>query len=199
MSNERDLHLLRRIVERDHTSFTELYLAYRPRLRRFLRRKTSQHDLIENAINETLWIVWQKSVGFRGSSRVSTWIFGIAQRCALNLLRKSAAPQPMPETQAALAPDVLLFDENRQWLDRAMEELPREQRIALELSCIGGHSCEEIAAIMHCPVNTVKTRMFHARVNLRQSLPRLAEATQARNAWGTPAPSACANAAPFFT
>jgi RNA polymerase sigma-70 factor (ECF subfamily) len=37
-----------------------------------------------------------------------------------------------------------------------------------------GHSCEEIAQIMQCPVNTVKTRMFHAREKLRRSLPRLA-------------------------
>ena len=36
-----------------------------------------------------------------------------------------------------------------------------------------GHSCEEIAAIMDCPVNTVKTRMFQARVKLRNLLPRL--------------------------
>jgi RNA polymerase sigma-70 factor (ECF subfamily) len=44
----------------------------------------------------------------------------------------------------------------------------------LEFAYLMGHSCEEIAEIMQCPVNTVKTRMFHARQKLRLSLPRLA-------------------------
>jgi RNA polymerase sigma-70 factor (ECF subfamily) len=71
-----------------------------------------------------------------------------------------------------------LADENRQWLDCALSELPIEQRMVLEMSYLLGHSCEEIAAIMQCPVNTVKTRMFHAREKLRRSLPRLADSRE---------------------
>jgi len=46
--------------------------------------------------------------------------------------------------------------------------------MVLELAYLLGHSCEEIAEIMDCPANTVKTRMFHARQKMRRSLPRLA-------------------------
>jgi hypothetical protein len=53
--------------------------------------------------------------------------------------------------------------ERREWLEHALERLPSEQRLVLELAYHLGHSCEEIAEIMNCPVNTVKTRMFHAR------------------------------------
>ena len=49
-----------------------------------------------------------------------------------------------------------------------------EQRLAVELCYELGYSCEEIAAIMNCPVNTVKTRLFHARAKLQKLLPQLA-------------------------
>ena len=55
-----------------------------------------------------------------------------------------------------------------------MLQLPVAQRLTLELAYHQGHSCEEIAQIMNCPVNTVKTRMYHARVKLRTLLPQLA-------------------------
>ena len=64
--------------------------------------------------------------------------------------------------------------EQRQLLDRALAALPLEQRLALELTCYLGHSCDEVAAITDCPVNTVKTRVFHARRKLQQLLPTLA-------------------------
>ncbi|HSE13344.1 MAG TPA: RNA polymerase sigma factor, partial [Rudaea sp.] len=58
-------------------------------------------------------------------------------------------------------------------LDRALATLPPEQRLVVELTYCLGHSCEEIATITDCPVNTVKTRMFHARRKLRELLPGL--------------------------
>ena len=50
-------------------------------------------------------------------------------------------------------------------------------RLAVELCYELGHSCEEIATIMDCPVNTVKTRLFHARAKLQRLLPQLATPT----------------------
>ena len=55
-----------------------------------------------------------------------------------------------------------------------MRRLPSEQRLVLELAYSGGHSLDEIAAIMQCPLGTVKARLFHARVKLRNLLPELA-------------------------
>jgi RNA polymerase sigma-70 factor (ECF subfamily) len=161
-------------------------------------RMIPQHDVIENIVNETLWIVWQKCADFRGQSLVATWVIGIAYRCALKQLRKAKPLQRIHDGESPLAPDVLLMNENWQWLDRAMDELPPEQRTVLELAYIGGHSCEEIAAIMLCPVSTVKTRMFHARTKLRRSLPRLAGATRERRATETSASLAGTKAATSF-
>jgi len=173
-SNARELELLRQVASGDRAAFKELYLIYHRRLARFLMRMTSRHDLIEEVINDTLWTVWLKAGDFRGDSLVSTWIVGITYRRALKALRKHGAARPMPFEDVVVARDVHLEDENRQWLGQALAELPLEQRLVMEFSYLMGHSCEEIAQIMQCPVNTVKTRMFHAREKLRRSLPRLA-------------------------
>jgi RNA polymerase sigma-70 factor (ECF subfamily) len=172
--NQRELELLRLTAHGDREAFREIYLAYHRRLARFLMRMTFRHDVIEEVINDTLWTVWRKAADFRGESLVSTWIVGIAYRRALKALRATHATRPLPSDDALRCTDPQSADEDRQWLDRALAELPFEQRTVLELSYLLGHSCEEIATIMHCPVNTVKTRMFHAREKLRGSLPRLA-------------------------
>jgi len=177
-SNARELELLRQVAAGDRTAFKELYLIYHRRLARFLMRMTSRHDLIEEVINDTLWTVWLKGGDFRGDARVSTWIVGITYRRALKALRRHGAPRPMLVEEVAVAPDAQQEDENRQWLGQALAELPLEQRMVMEFSYLMGHSCEEIAQIMQCPVNTVKTRMFHAREKLRRSLPRLAGSNQ---------------------
>jgi RNA polymerase sigma-70 factor, ECF subfamily len=173
-SNARELELLRQVAAGDRTAFKELYLIYHRRLARFLMRMTSRHDLIEEVINDTLWTVWLKAGDFRGDSLVSTWIVGITYRRALKALRRHGTARPMLVEDVAVAPDVQLEAENREWLGLALAELPLEQRMVMEFSYLMGHSCEEIAQIMRCPVNTVKTRMFHAREKLRRSLPRLA-------------------------
>jgi RNA polymerase sigma-70 factor (ECF subfamily) len=177
-SNARELELLRQVAAGDRTAFKELYLIYHRRLARFLMRMTSRHDLIEEVINDTLWTVWLKAGDFRGDSLVSTWIVGITYRRALKALRRHGTTRPILVEEVAVAPDAQLEDENRQWLGQALAELPLEQRMVMEFSYLMGHSCEEIAHIMQCPVNTVKTRMFHAREKLRRSLPRLAGANK---------------------
>lgn len=173
-SNERELELLRRIAQHDSAAFRELYLAYHRRLARFLMRMTQRHDLIEEVINDTLWTVWRKAGEFRGESQASTWIVGIAYRRALKALRAAHTARTLQLEHAPQSDDPRTLEEDRQWLDRALAELPFEQRTVLELSYLLGHSCEEIAVIMQCPVNTVKTRMFHAREKMRSALPRLA-------------------------
>jgi RNA polymerase sigma-70 factor (ECF subfamily) len=173
----RDRGLIVRIARQDRAALKELYLLYHRRLARFLTRVTSRYDLAEEIINDTFWVVWQRAGDFRGASYVSTWIMGIAYRRGLKALKRASAMQ-------ASAYDTREEDggshepwsgaERREWLNAALERLPSEQRLVLELAYHLGHSCEEIAEIMNCPVNTVKTRMFHARRKLKVLLPALA-------------------------
>ena len=174
-SDERECALLARIAARDSAAMKELYLLYHRRLARFLMRLTTRYDLAEEIINDTFWVVWQHAGDFRGASRVSTWILGIAYRRGLKTLRY-AGPPPADievETEAA-AEEPARQEELNEWLDVALHRLPLEQRMVIELAYHVGHSCEEIASIMQCPVNTVKTRMFHARRKLKTLLTTLA-------------------------
>jgi RNA polymerase sigma-70 factor (ECF subfamily) len=177
--DEVDRQLLDRVVAGDRDAFRDLYIAYHRRLARFLTRVTRRYELAEEIINDTMWVVWRRAGKFRGDSRVSTWIIGIAYRRALKSLKSRSQRQydTLPIEDAPLvAPDELGEAETAEWILLGMEQLPTEQRLALEFAYGHGHSCEEIAQIMGCPVNTVKTRLFHGRAKLRALLPGLAGA-----------------------
>jgi RNA polymerase sigma-70 factor, ECF subfamily len=175
--DESDADRVRRVAGGERESLEALYRAYHRRLTRFMARLTRRPDIIEEAINDTFWIVWQKADQFRGDSRVSTWIVGIAYRCMLKALRDHGhGDAEYTDADAALeaTDDPFAAQETADWVSKGLRRLAPEQRVALELAYGAGHSLEEIAAIMDCHVSTVKARMFHARVKLRHLLPVLA-------------------------
>jgi RNA polymerase sigma factor (sigma-70 family) len=160
------------LIERgDRQAFTQLYRAYFPRLARFLDRMTRNPALIEEIINDTLLVVWQKAGSFNHSSKVSTWIFAIAYRKALKGIRDLDEPVEALEEAAdesGSEPEMVLSALQLQGIvARALDALPALQRTVVNLVYYHGMGYEEIAAIMECPVNTVKTRMFTARTRLK--------------------------------
>lgn len=186
LSDQEESELIARVAARDGEALRELYALYSRRLGSFLTRFTQRRDLIEEVINDTLWVVWRKASEFRGDSRVSTWITGIAYRRALKSSRspghRTVDSVPIEDEQL-LAADEHHAAENHQWVSAAVRELPSEQQLTIQLAYVQGHSCSEIAKIMGCPENTVKSRMFQARAKLRTTLERLggAEALSAKS------------------
>ena len=173
--NARDLDLLGRIARGERHAFETFYRDYHGRLTRFLARLTPQRPLIEEVVNDTLWTVWRNATAFRGASQVSTWVMGIAWRCGLKALRRSGGEvlESVAEHPAAPTSQPFVEQETQDWIQQGLRQLPVEQRTTLELAYYFGHSLEEIAEIMDCPVGTVKGRMFHARIKLRNLLPAL--------------------------
>lgn len=175
-----DRMLLQRMSAGDRAALATLYHSYHGRLCRFLSRLTRRADVIEEVINDCLWIAWQKAGDFRGDSRVSTWIMGIAYRCGLKALRQRG-DEPVDDSdrpeEYAPADDPDEDRELRDWLSKGLERLSADQRVVVELVYGEGHTLEDVATIMRCPVGTVKARLFHARVKLRNVLPALAEST----------------------
>lgn len=186
-AQERDHRLLRRIARGDRGAFEELYHRYHRRLFGYVFKVTRRQELVDEVLDDTLLAVWQGAASFSGRSRPSTWIFGIAYRKSLKALRAlprergqdayaTGAEPPEPDDLPA-PPDgpesLMVRRELGSALGRALAELPPEQRAVVELTYAHGCSYREIAEIVGCPVNTVKTRMFHARRRLRELLPKL--------------------------
>lgn len=172
-----DRILLQRMASGDRTALAVLYRSYNGRLCRFLSRLTRRPDVIEEIVNDCLWITWQKAGSFHGDSRVSTWVIGIAYRCGLKALRQHG-DEPMEDD--AVSQDRFLShdpDEDRElrdWLAKGLNRLSTDQRVVIELVYGLGHTLDDVAVIMQCPVGTIKARLFHARVKLRNALPALA-------------------------
>ncbi len=177
--------LVGRVARGDREAFEELYRRVARRLGGYLFKLLRQQDLVEEALDDTMLVVWQKAGTFDASSRVSTWLFGIAHRKALKAMEHSrrhlrAVHPPLaegreaePERPADPEQKALRRDDLRR-LARGIEGLPPEQRAVVELTFFEGLSYAEISDVVGCPVNTVKTRMFHARKQLRRSVDRSA-------------------------
>ena len=169
-----DRRLVACVCTHELAAFETLYRRYHPRLSRFLHRMLRPEHLIEEVLNDTLYVVWNQADRFNGTSKVSTWIFAIAYRKALKALSRHDDPLPDPAeddeplADAAERPEARMsLAQARVAIDKALRALSADQRAAVELTYFHGFSYPEIAQIVDCPTDTVKTRMVHARKRLR--------------------------------
>ncbi|MGH8796215.1 MAG: RNA polymerase sigma factor, partial [Caldimonas sp.] len=155
-----DVLLIGRVVAHDLAAFEALYRAYHPRLRRFVERMSARPGIVDEVIDDTMLLVWNRADAYNHQSKVSTWIFAIAYRKTLKALRREgaapaedaaeedrAAPDADPEQQASAR-------ETRGVLARALAALSCEHRAVLSLTYFHGMGYREIAAIVECPVDT---------------------------------------------
>ncbi|HEY2049649.1 MAG TPA: RNA polymerase sigma factor [Caulobacteraceae bacterium] len=164
--------LVGRVAKGDERAFDELYRLYLPRLRRFLGAMLSSPPLVEEVLDDTMFVVWTRSASYDGASKVSTWIFSIAYRTALSALRRRREPQSDDQQDERPSPDPgpeeqLAGKHVRRALVRAMDRLSPDHRAVVDLTYFHELDYREIAQIMGCPVETVKTRMHYARRRLR--------------------------------
>jgi RNA polymerase sigma-70 factor (ECF subfamily) len=171
-----DAILLRSVAEGNHQAFETFYGRYFPRVFHFAQRMLSSRESIEEVVNDVMHVVWRKASTFNGEGQVSTWIFGIAYRTCLTTLRNRSPGEHLTLDDAEdLIPgvsdsglDALELDD---WVACLFDQLPVEQRAVLELTYHQDLKYSEIAAILGCPENTVKTRMFHARKKIKALMP----------------------------
>ena len=118
-------------------------------------------------------VVWEKADSFDHSCKFSTWLFGIAYHKALKSLAHSNRNgacldlADFEESLADQAPSPAQQVESSDWMAATLGRLPPDQRAVIELTFYEGLHYKEIAVILDCPENTVKTRMFHARKKLQ--------------------------------
>ena len=175
-ANDDELTLLQRVAKKDREAITELYRIYHARLFKFVYRLTNSYTAADELVNDIMLVVWRNAADFRGESRVSTWIFGIAYRQSMRRMSRRQIrlwSRKDPDELASVGNRDL---ESEDWIRHGLDLLPAAQKLTMILVFYLGLSYTEAARLTGCPVNTVKTRMFHARRKLREFLEDSADA-----------------------
>jgi RNA polymerase sigma-70 factor (ECF subfamily) len=171
-----DISLIRRTASGDKEAFSALFTRYQRRIFAYFVKMLRNEAMAEELTNDVMIEVWRGAKNFQGRSACSTWIFGIAHNKGISALRKRREapldegvaerivdPAPSPAGRAQ-EKDVATI------LGKLLEDLSTEHREVIELTYYHQHSIREIAEIQDCPENTVKTRMFYARRQLKERL-----------------------------
>jgi len=175
-TDDPDMILFQRVKRKDRQAFEQLFLAYHERLYRFMFRMLQQHEQVDELVDDVMLVVWQKAGDFRGQSKISTWIMGIAHRMTLKTYQKNKKYRlkhdsnyeldRIPDQFEAGPENTISRDKVYEQIQCGLETISADKRSVVELT-MQGYSYPEIAKIIDCPVNTVKTRMFHARKALK--------------------------------
>jgi len=178
-----DEALLARVAAGDSRALETLYDRYGRVVYSTALRILGLSELAEEVVQETFWRVWRRSGTFQpGRGQVSSWILGIAHNLAIDELRRQRTrPSPVydEENRPVLrdledsSMDVVgsaLEAEQRRLISAALQQIPLEQREAIELAYFGGLSQSEIAERLQNPLGTVKTRIRLGLQKLRDVL-----------------------------
>jgi RNA polymerase sigma-70 factor (ECF subfamily) len=175
-----DVHrLLARLVERDERALRELHELFARRIYLFAVSRLRDEDAAQTVMIDTLFEVWKHPDRFRGESRFSTWLLGIAKYKVLSAFRSRDAVHEDIEDYAEVIADSatgiverLEEGQRQQLLMECIDKLSDAQRECVQLVFLEGLALAEIAAVQKVPEGTVKTRLFHGRKNLRDCVER---------------------------
>jgi RNA polymerase sigma-70 factor, ECF subfamily len=158
-------------------AFEEIVRRYERRVYAVAARIVRRHDVADDVAQETFLKAWQALGGFDIDRPFGPWVCRIAANLAVNFVRSPRArEQELPEGHAeepTPAPGPLegvLDGEARAVLERALSELPTEQRAVFVLRVYEEQSYKEIAESLEISIGTVMSRLARAREKLRRSL-----------------------------
>ncbi|GAB6094089.1 sigma-70 family RNA polymerase sigma factor [Desulfatiferula olefinivorans] len=167
--------LIAKTARGDRDAFETLYRLTSQRVFFYLFRMLQNRELAEDIQIDVYTEVWTNAARFKGQSRVTTWLFGIARNMALNALRKhSRSGGNMGELHDALedekSVDGYRAFEHAQEIQQALLRLPVKQREVMDLVFFHDLGYKEVADILDIPENTVKTRVYHAKEALKAAI-----------------------------
>ncbi|MGL9733300.1 MAG: RNA polymerase sigma factor RpoE [Symbiopectobacterium sp.] len=172
-----DRILVERVQKGDQKSFNLLVMRYQHKVANLVSQYVPPGD-VPDVVQESFIKAYRALESFRGDSAFYTWLYRIAVNTAKNYLVAKGRRPPSSdvdandaknyETASALKEisnpeNLMLSEELRSIMFQTIETLPEDLRMAITLRELDGLSYEEIAAIMDCPVGTVRSRIFRAR------------------------------------
>jgi RNA polymerase sigma-70 factor, ECF subfamily len=185
IEDDNDQQLVQRVQKGDKAAFDLLVRKYQHRVLKLVSRFVNDAAEAEDVAQEAFLKAYRALPAFRGDSAFYTWLYRIAINTAKNTLVSNRRrpvdfdldlQDPDQHDRQSLLKDadtpegVLLTDEIRGVVERALEQLPDDLRTAIVLRELEGLSYEEIAEAMDCPVGTVRSRIFRAREAIDKKL-----------------------------
>lgn len=173
-----DKELVKRVKKGDRRAFDLLVLKYQHRIHALISRYIRDPDEVQDVAQEAFIKAYRALPRFRGDSAFYTWLYRIAVNTAKNWLVSRGRRPPGSDVDVSDAEQfvdatglheigtpeaTVLSEELSDVIHRAIDELPHELRTAVTLREFEGLSYEDIAAVMDCPVGTVRSRIFRAR------------------------------------
>ncbi len=157
----------------DRDALRELYDRHAGWLSLRLARRCPDPELVDQALQDTFVAVWRTAKRYRGAGDVGAWLWGIAIRRLIDLLRKEgrrARPNPHRAEPLPSAEEQALAGFEHGDLGDAFRRLSPELQLVLQAVAIDGLTTKEAAALLDIPRGTVKTRLMRARQLLRDHL-----------------------------
>lgn len=173
-----DARLVERVQRGDKRAFDLLMGKYQHRIQVLVARYLRDPDDVQDVTQEAFVKAYRALPKFRAESQFYTWLYRIAINTAKNFLVARSRRPPASDVDPAEAEyyaggevlqeietpeNRLAGDELQRVVFAAIEELPEDLRTAVTLREFDGMSYEDIAAVMDCPVGTVRSRIFRAR------------------------------------
>jgi RNA polymerase sigma-70 factor (ECF subfamily) len=175
LSQHPDEVLLQLIAQRDATALETLYDRYAQTIYNLIVRIVQNPAIADELLQETFWQVWQAGGQgqFRGEGAAAAWLCRIARNKSLDQLRRQKA-RPRPVETRSDEDEERLWNQfiadveverqtehswDRQYLRQALDRIPSDQRLCLELAYFEGMSQRQIAKHTDTPLGTVKTRL----------------------------------------
>ena len=173
-------------------AFTELFARYREPLYGFFRRRLASKDRAEDLAQETFLAVIRAAVRYEPRAMVKTYLYGIALKLLAAERRRLSGNEPQLEPEHEPAHEVA--SDEAVWVRQALKKLEAGEREILMLREYEQLNYAEIAELLRLPVNTVRSRLFRARMALKDLLEpktkaRKATASDAGRVKGTARPT----------
>jgi RNA polymerase sigma-70 factor, ECF subfamily len=179
--DQNELDWLGRCARGDGAACAELVARYGRMIGTIILRTLGRSEEIEDLVQETFLRVFRYLPEFEGRAKFSTWICTVAQRVAVDQLRRRQ--RSIDTTQEEAGEDVpaavnvahdVEQDERDALVRAALAELPEKFRLPLVYASIDGLDYDSIAAMLDLPIGTVKTHIFRGKQLLRERLAALA-------------------------
>lgn len=155
------------VVERDIDALEELLRRHESKVYGLCYRMLGNpHDALD-ATQEVMIGLFRRVGSFQGQSRFTTWLYRLTANACIDLSRKrSRAPIPFDEIHSEPTIDTATAIETHLDLEKAIAQLPPDQRLVLLMRDMRGLSYEEIAEATSAPIGTVKSRIARGRMLL---------------------------------